>query len=59
MDIIIRHAQPNKFDQASKGTICRVINSMNKVNTTTLDNEIIEEYIQRSDDCENPRWEKV
>lgn len=51
MKIIIRHAAPNEWDEAEKGTICRVI--LNSLDGTTA------EYIQRSDDAEKPRWEKI
>jgi hypothetical protein len=50
MKIIIRHAPPSILDEADKGTYCHVINVMNMV---------VEEYIQRSDDPEKPRWEKI
>ena len=45
---IVRHSEPNQYDQAPKGTICVVIPE-----------ETGDQYIQRSDDSNNPRWEKV
>lgn len=45
---IIRHAEPNIYDEAPKGTICIVIPE-----------ETGEQYIQRSDDSEKPKWEKI
>jgi len=54
--VIARYSTPNKYDQADKGTICQVYNEDNKMNS---DGELYESYIQRSDDSEKPKWEKI
>lgn len=52
--VIARYGKPNEFDHADKGTICRVYFDMINSN-----GDIFEEYIQRSDDSEKPKWEKI
>jgi hypothetical protein len=46
--MLIRHSEPNKYDQAPYGTqLC-----------VKLTDDELEYYIQLSNDEENPRWEK-
>lgn len=42
---IIRHSEPNKYDQAPYGTYCRVI-----------EEKWIHTYVQYSEDEDNPKW---
>jgi len=51
MEIIKRYYRPGEYDQHAKGTICQVLSNHG--------DEIYVEYIQRSDDPEKPRWEKI
>jgi hypothetical protein len=48
--IIKRHAAPNIFDEAPKDTLCVVEDYYGHE---------LERWIQRSDDTEHPRWEKI
>lgn len=48
-NIIIRHAQPNKYDLAPKGTKLHVI----------IEDRIAEIYLQTSDNEDEPRWDRV
>jgi hypothetical protein len=43
--VIIRHSEPNKYDQAPYGTYCRVI-----------EEKWIHTYVQHSEDEDNPKW---
>lgn len=47
--MLIRYGEPNKYDQAPRGTQCCVFLSESKK----------EYYVQLNDDEENPRWERV
>jgi hypothetical protein len=49
MNTIVRHSSPNIYDQAPQGTRCKVI----------VDHKEVELYIQRSEDEDTPRWEKL
>ena len=48
MKAIIRHSAPTQYDHAQKGTVCIVKPEQGG-----------EQYIQRSDDPEKPKWEKI
>lgn len=47
--LIIRHAEPHKYDQAPFGTYCKVI----------MSDKIYKIYQQNSHDEENPKWELI
>lgn len=48
-NVIERHGEPNQYDHAPYGTICKVKNS-------SLDQQQYALYKQTSQEEENPRW---
>ena len=49
-ETIYRHAQPNIYDQLPVNTVCHVIDQWDT---------IIEAWVQRSSNTQEPRWEKI